>query len=146
MLISNAADPEVMDRFFQLCRLEPRLKSLYDEAKNVIDDPLRESFCAYLLWHGTAGEEGLKHRLKRLVGKQAGYPERTPDTLGIDTLFNQQSLEFYRFSAADKRALHREGSNRIPGFPKVLTTESAHDIAYAVLYNQLPECRNCYCL
>ncbi|GAB4460997.1 MAG: hypothetical protein OHK0029_25760 [Armatimonadaceae bacterium] len=107
MLRANAADQKVLDRFRLFCHLEPRLKNFYHEVQNLTDDTSSESFCVYILWHGSEGEKGLKHRLKRLVGLQAGHPEPTPDALGIDALFNRQSVEFRRFSAEDKRAMRR---------------------------------------
>jgi|GEM_PF-6648228 hypothetical protein len=141
--------PGTIAEFERLCSLEPRLRALYEEASAVKDDPSRPSFCRHNHWRGKPLEQSLLMRMKKLVGDGAGYPEPTPDTLGVGELLadKQPANPFARgaISAADIVRMGKEDAERIPGFPVDLTTSAAYDVAYSVLFERLPPCRNCGC-
>jgi hypothetical protein len=70
--------------FGRLCRQEPRLRKLYDEARAVGDDGSAGHFCANAVWFGYGGHRGLKVRLVQLVGFQAEAPElRTTEAYDV---------------------------------------------------------------
>jgi len=55
-----------------LCKLEPRLKELYKEIKQVKDDKTKNSFCANRVWYGWGNSgNGFKNRLHPLAGWEA---------------------------------------------------------------------------
>jgi hypothetical protein len=62
-----------------LCRLEPRLLALYEEAAAVRDDPVKPDFCANAVWY-----DDLKPKLSSLVGwERAEHP-----ILGNETAYD----------------------------------------------------------
>jgi hypothetical protein len=124
--------------FTALCELEPRLRALYAEAQAVQDDPETPAFCANRIWYGRIGRPGLKRRLGKLVGWNAGY-EETPNALGVS-----ENAEPTLLSVADLRALELECGPRRP-MPPQLTTSAAYALATDTIYGVLPPCRNCTC-
>ena len=87
------------ERFTQLCKLEPRLASLREQAKAV--DGSGEHFCANMVWY-----RKLKPQLLELVGWEAEGKAKTPEL----------------------------GSN------------DAYDAAYDLIYDELPDCKDCSCV
>lgn len=135
----NPQAPSVIAEFDRLCTLEPRLRELYDEISQVKDDPTKPSFCANTLWHGTPKQKGFKSRMLRLVGYGAGQPEADPpqsDPGDEDNPFRRGLIVASDLGPAPTPP---------PDFPVDLTTSQSYDIAFAVLYNRLPDCRNCSC-
>lgn len=139
-------DPEVIAYFWRLCALEPRLESFYDLVGRVREDAEAPEFCAYLLWHGDLGHGAFDRRLRSLVGSQAGQLDPLPPRTTIGALLQGASGSYPTRSRDDRYALWNEGAVRAPGSPWELTARHAYDVAYAVLFARLPECRNCLCV
>ena len=67
--MSNQKCFEPMD-FAKICELEPRIKSLFAEARSIEDDGTCDFFCANEIYYGTHRFEGrgFKDRISALVG------------------------------------------------------------------------------
>lgn len=64
--------PNVPPHFRELAAIEPRILALYNEARQIIDDPSEPGFCAnYTFFQYHNRELGFKYRLSRLVGWNA---------------------------------------------------------------------------
>lgn len=79
--------------FDRLCELEPKLKSLADEASATRDDGTKEAFCANAIWYGYFGHPGIKPRLLLLVGwERPDGPDELLTTeaydVAYDTIYN----------------------------------------------------------
>ena len=57
--------PDTALTFEDLCELEPRLATLYNEAKSINDNRRKRSFCANRIWYAWGG---LRERMTPLVG------------------------------------------------------------------------------
>ena len=118
--------------FDHLCELEPRLRTLADEAAAVRDDGESDYFCANEVWF-----ERFKPRLIGLVGFYAGYPP-----------FSRSQAEDQELTPLPwVEALRRigEASAALQTVDPRLTTPVAYDAAYQEIYERLPACRACCC-
>ena len=117
------------EKFAELVQLEPALASLRERA-SLIDDQSKHSYCANAAWYGRRGSPGLKRDLKALVGWSRGRRSEPIKAGGVSL---GDILERWR----------REGPLPVREGP--LFTSAAYDCAYRVIYDSLPECRNCGC-
>jgi hypothetical protein len=62
---------ETSPKFQAMCKLEPRLLALFNEASVVKDDGEAEYFCGNAVWYGWEGHNGFKLRMENLVGHNA---------------------------------------------------------------------------
>jgi len=52
----------------ELVELEPRLEALLQKAQSIEDDKSKKSFCANAAFYGFDGYEGLREKIRNLVG------------------------------------------------------------------------------
>lgn len=135
----------------ELCELEPRLADLLEEARTIVDDKSKPAFCGQAHWYGYGSRQGtgFKPRVSQLVGEKAGYQKPPEDTLGISEL-TPPGLPGNRFErgtlrASDLDGIAREALPLLPNFPERLRTSRAYDIACKIIYQAIPNCRNCAC-
>lgn len=66
---------ETTPKFQAMCKLEPRLLALFNEASVVKDDGEAKWFCGNAVWYGWEGYDGFKPRVDNLVGHNAKIKE-----------------------------------------------------------------------
>jgi hypothetical protein len=66
---------ETSKEFQSLCKLEPELLVLFNEARAIKDDKRAEYFCGNAVWYGWEGHNGFKPRVVNLVGHNAKIKE-----------------------------------------------------------------------
>lgn len=81
-----ATKTKVDPHWYELVRLEPRLRSLFDEARRVKDDRRTSSFCANAVWFGW--EAGLHAGFKWRMSKLVGYDARPHAILGTSRAYD----------------------------------------------------------
>ena len=80
--------PDTALTFEDLCRIEPRLATLYNEAKSIRDDKRKPSFCANRTWYACGS---LRERTTPLVGcavKRRGGDPRLATSRAYDTAYH----------------------------------------------------------
>jgi hypothetical protein len=136
--VKSSITKEERNEFDRLCGIEPQLRALLDEAIASKDDGTKDWYCANRVWYGGNGYPGIKPRILRLVGWEAGTPERIRNTLNIPDGPRLITLADIGPEAREDASLRRE-------VHPDLKTERAYRLAYEVLYDALSYCRNCGC-
>ncbi len=113
--------------FGQLCELEPGLQDLHTIARMIQDNGSGEAFCANLVWHNL-----FKPRIYDLVGwgrveivKRNWKSGKELEKLGVTVLGQKEEWSYEK---------------------GLLDSSEAYDVAYHAIYDQLPNCRDCWCL
>ncbi len=117
--------------FDHLCELEPGLQDLHTIARMIKDDGNGKSFCSNFIWYRL-----LKPRMYDLVGwgRRFAKERAQRESEHFDKENPEMAKMFIKLDIPEP-----EGIELLDGC-------EAYSLAYNTIYEQLPNCRDCWCM